>query len=114
MSTPYNGIRVTHTPMRWTGEKPDQGYVAYLAKCCRAARDNPGYKHELRMAQVLYEDITGWAQTRYQLEREFMAYSANRGFRRRRLAILLASVPAWGFEPTPTGWTSDGFAPGFA
>lgn len=101
MRPPFLGLKEAHFHNRWTGEMPDPAYVTRLARACKS-----GDKYA--EARVIWEDVTGWAFTRYMWERQLMN-SGCRASRARRLAKLLDTLPPWPFEPTPSGWLKDGF-----
>ena len=103
---PYIGLLAKVPAYRWTKEPPDATYVTELAAICKQSADP---KSDLQVTRKLFSDTTGWAFTRSNLER---AYTNNSGWttlRRKRVAAMLATLPPWPFEPTPTGWHRDGF-----
>lgn len=103
---PYLGLRAAAPAYRWTGDAPDPAYMAQVAAACRTPRRSS--QQESMLWRLLYGDVTGFAFTRAALERYYMLSGVSRT-RKRRIAALLDSLPPWPFEPTPTGWSRDGF-----
>lgn len=105
-SVAFLGLWAKVPANRWTGEPPDPAYIVQLARACKQSRN---VDTDVPLARLLYSDVTGWAFTRAALER---AVESNTGWsadQRAEATAILASLPPWPFEPTPTGWSKDGF-----
>lgn len=102
---PFTGLHANAPKWRWTGEDPDP---AYLNRLRQAVANSPNPDKDVRLWQLVYGDVTGFAFTRAALEWYYDLPGVSRT-RKRRIALLLDALPPWPFEPTPTGWSASGF-----
>lgn len=96
-------------PVRWTREQPSLSFKLELRNQCLYMGTD--VKKQLAMTRYAFgaADTTGWAMTRIMLEKYYETLITP--LRRKRIARILDAIPQWGFYPTPTGWSADGFPP---
>lgn len=94
-----------HFNYRWTGDQPCPAFMTELARLCATSKND---KELDKVGIFVWQDVTGWAFTRYMLEREYDQPHVT-PLRAKRLGILLNTLPLWPVDPTPTGWSQDGF-----
>lgn len=108
---PFTGSGARAPKIRWTGAEMDQDYIVSLAIAASDVAHAEGkarHAANITLGRTLYDDVTGFAFTRYNLE-IYYDLPGITTLRRKRIARLLDSLPAWPFEPTPTGWCRSGY-----
>ena len=98
--------------IRWTREEPTAAFRMALRNHCLYMGSDT--KKRLAMTRFAFgaADVTAWAMTRIMLESYYETLITP--LRRQRIARILDAMPGWGFEPTPTNWSKDGYPPELA